>query len=327
LLVGLAVLGWVQRARYGLDDLIGPDQLAASQWFDEGGPRSVPLLRQGLAHSDARIRARCLVSLDRLGERDTLPAVMTCLRDPDLNVRAVAARTLLRQRAWPSPEPLLACLRQPGQDPRVRTYLLDALSRAQVPEVVPDLIKSAGNRETTLSERMMGVQGLLRMRVAQAKPTLLSILNDATEHPRLRLRAGMALGRSHEYGVLMEFLGRRGQDDQALAGACAGLLGAPPEVIASMRPALMKLSTTPTTPARARVLATRVLLEYGVTVPDRFLADLLLHHEEREVRRLAAEAIPYSRDEQVWDSLFDAQDQERSGDVRRAIACSISKLP
>lgn len=325
--VGLAVLAWLQRPRYGLDDLLGPDQLAASQWYDEGSTSAVAMLRQGMEHADARIRARCLVSLDRLGDRSSLPLVIERLHDPDLNVRSIAARTLVRQRAWPSPEPLLASLREPGQDSRVRTYLLDALSRSQVTEVVPDLLKSAGNPDATVSERMMAIQGLLRMRRPEARQVLATILKDPQEQGRLRRRAAVALGRCGEHDVLLAFLQAGDEDDGVTASACLGYQGAPAAAVRAARPVLEKLARSSATPARTRACATRVLLEHELQVPDRFLADLLLRHEEREVRRFAAEAIAFSRDEELWDTLFEAQEKERSGEVRRAINWAIGRLP
>lgn len=325
--VSLALLAWLNQPRYTLEDLLGPQRLAASQWLDEGGTQALVLLQRGLAHEDARVRARCLISLDRMGDTGTVPAIIALLQDPDLNVRAMAARTLIHQRSWPSAEPLLAALRAPGQEARIRVYLLDALSQAKVAEVAPDLLASASNRSATLSERMMAVQGLLRMRVAAAPPVLTAILLNPEDRPRLRARAGVALGRCAAYDVLLGFISEPGQEDRTLSGACWGFWGAPPAIRERALPVLERLSRDPATTPFARISATRVLLGWQVEVPSKFLGELLLHHEEREVRRTAAEVIPYSTDEEVWDTLFEAQETERSGDVRRAVNAAIAKLP
>ncbi len=323
--VSLAVLAWLNQPRYTLEDLLGARRLAASQWLDEGGPQAQGLLRRGLTHPDPRVRARCLNSLDRVSDAQAVPGIVALLQDPDLNVRAMAARTLIHQRGWPSAEPLLAALRAPGQEPRIRVYLLDALSQAKTAEVVPDLVAAAANRSATLSERMMGVQGLQRMRVSSVRPLLTTILLSPEEPSRLRGRAGMALGRCGAFDVLLSFLSQPGQDDRALAGAAHGFSGSPPTPEAQA--VLMTLARSAATPPLARLSATRVLLKWEVEVPTKFLGELLLHHEEREIRKLAAELIPLSPDEEVWDALFEAQETERSGEVRRTVNAAIGRLP
>jgi HEAT repeat protein len=138
---------------------------------------AVPAVRKLLA--DPGTRSAALGALPRLGDRDSLPAFESFLRDPDPDARRSAVAAIVRLGAWekfPSIRPLLA-----DRNPYVRTSAVEAatqLAGAEFAELVRPLLKDPSSRVRIAA--LDGWGDRERDRTAE----LIPLLRDPDEHVR-----------------------------------------------------------------------------------------------------------------------------------------------
>jgi HEAT repeat protein len=134
---------------------------------------------------------RCYVSraLGVLGNANTIPILVQCLRDEDIDVSIDAANALGNIRNVDAIPPLLESLKH-DPNSEVKIAIVEALSKIGGQDVIPPLLEIAESCPNTMvwddtsdwndwwDMQLKAVEALGRMRVADAVPILTAILED-----------------------------------------------------------------------------------------------------------------------------------------------------
>ncbi|MEY4181346.1 MAG: hypothetical protein RLY70_4921 [Planctomycetota bacterium] len=169
---------------------------AALARLRDGGPESVQVLRELIAHSrepEVRWTAAELLGAKKGAARDAAPELIRSLNDSDLHVRSVAA-TSIPEVETPAEAAVPALVEQLGKESTVP--LIRALSRygADAKPALGKLLEIAASESLEIEVRWNAVRTLGKMREAGAEaiPDLLPLLK--SPESRLREHAAEALG-------------------------------------------------------------------------------------------------------------------------------------
>jgi HEAT repeat protein len=169
---------------------------AALAKLREGGPDSVPVLRELLAkapEAEVRWTAAELLGAKQGAARDASSEVLAALADPDAHVRSVAA-TAVPEVETPADTAVPALIKQLETEATVP--VIRALSRYGA-DAKPALtvlleIATAENREIEVRWNAIRTLGKMRVAGAEAIPTLLTMLD--SPESRIREHAAESLG-------------------------------------------------------------------------------------------------------------------------------------
>jgi len=153
------------------------------------GRAAVPVLRSGLGHEDADVRAGAASLLGEFGAAargEVLQGLRAALGDADAHVRIFALMGLTRLDAWaPEDAALLAQLAQSAEDRGGEAvqacFALGALGQRAPDVVVPVLVRIVRGRDDNL--RYQAVEALSRMgsKAAAAVPDLVQLLREGDD--------------------------------------------------------------------------------------------------------------------------------------------------
>lgn len=169
------------------------------RWDDE--------LRALLSRRNAAIRKRAALAAGRIGNEDSVPALVNLMKlDTDASVRAMAAFALGEVESPSAAEVLIAVVKKNDERGELRARALEALGKiaAALPQeqrprqlelgaVIREALEVESTRSANQLTVLLGLTAALRSRPADAGPTVAKFLS--SPDARVRSDAGNALAR------------------------------------------------------------------------------------------------------------------------------------
>lgn len=164
-------------------------------------------LRGLLSNRSAAIRKRAALAAGRIGNEDSVPALVNLMKlDTDASVRAMAAFALGEVESAAAAEALIAVIKNNDERGELRARALEALGKIagampqeqqarqrELGAVIREALEVESTRQSDQLTVLLGITAALRARPADAGPTLAKFLN--SPDARVRSDAANALAR------------------------------------------------------------------------------------------------------------------------------------
>jgi HEAT repeat protein len=195
-----------------------PFECAVEALYNIGEPAVLPLIRV-LKHSNARVRARAVDALGRMGDTRAVIPLRAAFSDRDVWVRRSAV-LYVRNRDPRLLDSYTSALKD--RDSQVRLWAARNIGSFDDPRVFGVLI--AALRSTDVDVRLQAAMSLGSLRDVRAIPALLTSLTDT--HEAVRAHSALALGELGETQAIEPLLAAlRADPDMSVRFAAAEALG------------------------------------------------------------------------------------------------------
>ncbi len=163
-------------------------QVMAASLLARLGPEAhpaVPALAKALKSKDRGVRVMAAIALGRVGEgaRDALVPLDRALRDQDVRVRVAASLALYGITGDTAAPTRVLFSTLTSEDPDVRAMVAEAFDEMGTP-ILDLLVRSLGNKEESTRVSAAQTLGAMGPGAAEAKPALLTALEDPSESVR-----------------------------------------------------------------------------------------------------------------------------------------------
>lgn len=241
-------------------------------------------LRGLLSNRNAAIRKRAALAAGRIGNEDSVPALVNLMKlDTDPGVRAMAAFALGEVESAAAAEALIAVIKNNDDRGELRARALEALGKIagalpqdqqarqrELGAVIREALEVESTRQANQLTVLLGITAALRSRPADAGPTLAKFLNSPDARVRSDAANALARLRLKDGNERLRFLVDTDRDPNVRANA-ARVLG-----VTEDKDSFQLLLSRATSDSDERVRVSGIRALAALKNPN--AADLLLKH-------------------------------------------------